>query len=66
MLRKQRKNDAKYPYSRGINAVFFMIMFFALMMTGCSNKEKTTGPSELTNAATVTLDALSVTTFVSN
>jgi len=42
-----------HPYSKGTNPVIFTIMIFVLIIAGCSNKDETTGPSGLTNVATI-------------
>jgi glucuronoarabinoxylan endo-1,4-beta-xylanase len=52
----KRKDNALYPYSRGTKGGTITIIVFALMMTGCSNKDNSTGPSDMTNIATIYLD----------
>jgi glucuronoarabinoxylan endo-1,4-beta-xylanase len=46
-----------YPYSRGNKLISITIIFFALIMAGCSKKDETTGPSDSPpGTATIYLD----------
>lgn len=53
----KRKDNAMCPYLSRTNVLTILIIFFVIMIAGCSNKDNSTsGPSDMANAATINLD----------